>query len=173
MFNHEEYESLIKTEYNKIGPKDLEGLRNKMVNSWIDCEIKEDKIDKKYLLHQPENFFWLRCHEMAFKYINAIRENKVDTSNIFFTQGMTRRLYNKNARDTIIQEEHSWIEIGDNIIFDGVLQKFYTKECYYRKKVLPFFKPRRFSFKEATALEKIGYVYFLRDEYLHLLDKKK
>lgn len=30
--------------------------------------------------------------------------------------------------------DHAWVEIGDSVVFDGTLQRFYDKEKYYDKR---------------------------------------
>lgn len=33
----------------------------------------------------------------------------------------------------VMKIEHAWVELPDNIVFDGELQRFYRKEDYYRE----------------------------------------
>ncbi|WP_088227300.1 hypothetical protein [Desulfosporosinus sp. FKB] len=30
--------------------------------------------------------------------------------------------------------DHAWVELDNEVVFDGVLQRFYKKDCYYRIK---------------------------------------
>ncbi len=36
-------------------------------------------------------------------------------------------------KETTAMLGHGWVEIGEGIVFDGVMQKFYNKEAYYRE----------------------------------------
>ena len=45
---------------------------------------------------------------------------------------------------------HAWVEIGDDVVFDGVVQRFYDRASYYR--VQGATKSATYSVEEAGAM---------------------
>lgn len=49
-------------------------------------------------------------------------------------QGIKTVLVHGTCKTPLSTYGHAWVEIEGNIIFDGVLQRFYDKEGYYKQR---------------------------------------
>ena len=140
LLNDEEYDYVRKT----LGKKGLAKDREEFVPSLerIIIELKEievkdipEKLESKY----KNNIYPKRCFGKAYDYLDE--KVNVDDVNIKMIHGGVYSIIeNKFIK-------HAWIEINDNAVFDGVLQRFYDKEGYYKyhraKKI------KEYSFKKA------------------------
>jgi hypothetical protein len=150
--NKEEYNSKIEKSLKDIN---LDGFRDKMLAPLRKCEISEEDVEDGYKVHCSKSFFPLRCHEKAFDYLNLLcqKDNNL-LEDVKLVQGAIWRFENG-----VFPDEHSWIEIDHKIVFDGVLQKFYNRNCYRNVKCRA--KPYEYTIQQAFQFyEKYGAVYF-------------
>lgn len=82
----------------------------------------EGEVEEKYKTGKPKRLNPKNCYEKAFRYV----ADKRDLNEIKLVHGLYKPETIKNHCG------HAWVEIPDGIIFDGVMQRFYRKEGYYK-----------------------------------------
>jgi hypothetical protein len=78
------------------------------------------EVDPKYMDGVTNRVYPKSCFDKSWEYIIK----SLCSENIRLVHGTCMAL-------DFIPIEHGWIEIGDNIVFEGVYQRFYDKEKYY------------------------------------------
>jgi hypothetical protein len=83
------------------------------------------KVDSIYKSNAKKKIYYHKCYEMSAEYITSLAfGNNVSPENLTLVHGA--------AQLACIMIGHAWVEIKDTIVFDGVLQSFYTKDGYYK-----------------------------------------
>lgn len=97
------------TKVNKVKQKE-----EKFIAELAHCEIT---VNDNLKTGKKVKYYPNKCYEKADEYLLDKRHIK----GIKLVHG----LY------TIFEIPHAWVELPDDIVFDGVLQRFYKKEGYY------------------------------------------
>jgi hypothetical protein len=87
-------------------------VRLKRIAELMPFEV--DVVDK-YKTGHPKRIYWKLCYKKAWDYVRG-RDDVI----------LCHGLY------TEYQVAHAWVELPGNIVFDGVMQRFYIKEGYYK-----------------------------------------
>lgn len=82
---------------------------------YSDLEVDVDKSWKRGVREKPCP---RQCWERAWKYLSAHPE----IPEAMLVHGKWHTLF-----------DHAWVELPGDIVFDGVMQRFYGKEDYYRE----------------------------------------
>ena len=77
---------------------------------------------EQYKTNKPKRMYWGLCHKKAYDYMMNLK----DRENVVCCQG---DIINPSREG--MTGGHAWIELPGELIFDGVLQRFYTREGYY------------------------------------------
>lgn len=77
---------------------------------------------EKYKTGKSNRLYKQKCYIKAFEYVS----DKRDLEDIRLVHGLYKP-YGVNKH-----YGHGWVELPDDIVFDGVLQRFYEKEGYYQ-----------------------------------------
>jgi len=137
MDSYNNYLLEIKKCVNKMGHDRFMKMKIKMLDSLNKCLFETSKIPEEYKMHEPGEFFYKRCHEKAIKYIFDLHEAGCNVEKVMLIQGRVWP-YSKLCKSfagEAFWEEHSWVEIENRIVFDPVLQNFYSIQCYDKYKV--------------------------------------
>jgi hypothetical protein len=89
------------------------------------------------------------CHWTAYKYMMSL--DKAVAEKTVFIRGYYKELARaEDDRDTMLTAGHSWVELPGEIVFDGVLKRFYEAKEYYTIKNVNKYK--EYSRKEINDL---------------------
>jgi len=73
----------------------------------------------QYKTGKAKRYYEKQCHKKAWDYmVYSNHEEGVMVQGLHSDMGVP----------------HSWVELPDDIVFDGVLQRFYNKDDYYRER---------------------------------------
>lgn len=97
-----------------------EKMEEQKVNEYKHIEVA---VDDKYKIEGEPKIYWHDCYRKAFEYC-------MDKH----CQGVEVKLVHGTCKAGLGSYGHAWVEIGDKIVFDGVMQRFYDKEGYYRER---------------------------------------
>ncbi|KON67382.1 hypothetical protein AKG34_21425 [Peribacillus butanolivorans] len=93
------------------------------------AKVDRDKLSKyevdageKYKTGKSKRLYPRKCYTKAFEYV----EDKSDLEDIRLVHGLYLSYGINNHCG------HGWVELPNDIVFDGVLQRFYEKEGYYQ-----------------------------------------
>lgn len=79
--------------------------------------------NEKYKTGKPKRYYMGACYQKAFEYFTQVKP----------TGGVLVHGIYAPESFMSIKTGHAWVELPGNIIFDGVLQRFYRKEDYCRE----------------------------------------
>lgn len=99
--------------------------------------------DKQYRVRKTKCFYFGLCYQKALEYVITLHDREIDLTPVKLVHGVL-------GVGGFLEPSHAWVEIEDEIVFDGVLRRFYTKEGYYRERVAA--KVVEFAAKDAPRL---------------------
>lgn len=85
------------------------------------------EVSDEYMAHVINRVFPKSCYDKCYDYI--VRNS---TPGLKLVHGTMEHVINEKQS---IKIEHAWVEF-DNVVFDGVFQRFYDKDLIYRKRGL-------------------------------------
>ncbi|WP_163583419.1 hypothetical protein [Gracilibacillus saliphilus] len=103
----------------KLAP--IEEVKEITKNDRKNLSIHEVEPSEKYKTGKAKRLYPRQCYENAFRYV----ADKGNLEGIKLVHGLYK------PKDINNHCGHAWVELPKNIIFDGVLQRFYHKDGYY------------------------------------------
>ena len=94
---------------------DKELSRKVQLETIAELQPFEVDVADKYKTGHSKRIYWKLCYKKAWDYVCG-------RNDVILCHG----LYTK------YQVGHAWVELPGNIVFDGVMQRFYAKEDYYK-----------------------------------------
>ncbi|MED1951826.1 MULTISPECIES: hypothetical protein [Brevibacillus] len=107
------------------GYEQYQKVANDLIAYMSECEIKD--LNEYYFPHIPQRVYLKSCIARSYQYFECHYEFNEDMR-------LVGGLY--SGKSNIDYVWHAWVEFIDNdreIVFDGVLQRFYDKHKYYGK----------------------------------------